>query len=212
MWPLLLTQPPERLCCLQSQKQLLDELAQEGASTSRVDTPASNPAYPTAPYLLLFSLFVRSPTQWSAGRQSLLLRCLSFALTQAQPAATHAAAAAAAESSVGLDTWKDASDEELWKCALPMVRYFGLVHCLQDQLQGASDNDWNARVRSRYAVPAPSLTVLVACHVMSKTHVTVCIEQPFVRSHVAVPSVGRRCWYVVCMCHVLSAKHQREYF
>lgn len=131
---------------LQSQKQLLDGLAGEQASTSPGGRPPSYPAH--APYLLLFSLFVRSPTQWSASRHSLLLSCLRFALSQAQPAGT-AAPAAAEGSAVGLDSWQDASDEELWRCAFPMVRYFGLVHYLQDRLKGGSDDDWDARVGSR---------------------------------------------------------------
>ena len=172
-----------RLCCLQSQKQLLDGLVGGQASTPLGGSPATNPAH--APYLLLFSLFVKSPTQWSASCHSLLSHCLRFTLSQAQPAGIAAAAAAgagAAESSaVRLDRWKEASDEELWRCAFPMIRYFGLVHYLHDRLKGGSDDDWDARVRSRYALlTCPCLRLCmrhVHCDQQGAVTVYMCLHQ-----------------------------------
>ena len=152
------------VCWLQGQKQRLDELAQGptsiptppgAAPSASAPTPTDGttagtpPADSAAPYLLLFSLFVSSPSQWSATRHSLLLGCLRYALTQKQPSSTAAAAAANASSADGVYSWREASDEEVWRCASPMVRYFGLVHHLQEQLKGESDADWDVRFRSR---------------------------------------------------------------
>ena len=153
---------------LQGQKQQLDELAHGPMSapappdimpSASASTPASSPPpNSAAPYLLLFSLFVSSPSQWSATRHSLLLCCLRFALTQEQPYTT-----AANESSAdGVDSWKEASDEELWRCASPMVRYFGLVQHLQEPLKGNSDAEWDAQLRSRCSLPT-HLWALLAC-------------------------------------------------
>ena len=155
---------------LQDQKQRLDELAKGPASTpsdgtssatpavdgTRPSTPtppdgASTPPDSAAPYLLLLSLFVSSPSQWSTTRHCLLLGCLRFTLSQRQPSGS----AAAASNDGGMDSWNEASDQELWSCASPMVKYFGLVHYLQEQLKGSSDADWDARLRSRYSLGTP---------------------------------------------------------
>lgn len=164
--PAALQNQPE-VCWLQGQKQRLDELAQgpistppDGAPIASAPTPTDStpagtpPADSNAPYLLLFSLFVSSPSQWSATRHSLLLGCLRFALIQTQPSSAAAAASAThASSADGGHSWKEASDEELWRCASPMVRYFGAVHHLQEQLKGDSDADWDARLRTRCSPP-----------------------------------------------------------
>ena len=166
MVPAALHKHPE-VCLLQGQRQQLDELAQDPISTTAppdADTSSSTPPPDSAaPYLLLFSLLISSPSQWSATRHSLLLHCLRFALTQKQPSSTAAAAAAPNESSSdGVDGWKQASDDELWSCVSPMVRYFGLVQRLQEQLKGDSDAEWDARLRSRCSLPT-HMWALLAC-------------------------------------------------
>ena len=177
---------------LQGQKQRLDELAKAPASTSPdgtssattpVDgtppstptppdgTPASTPPDSAAPYLLLLSLFVSSPSQWATSCHHLLLGCLRFALSQRQPSGT----VAAASGDGGVDSWQEASDQELWSCASPMVRYFGLVQYLQEQLKGSSDADWDARLRSRYSLATPrSRGALHDSSLLLRRHVCVC--------------------------------------
>ena len=124
---------------MQEQKSQLDRLAQQ--------TPSSDPSssMTAVPYLLLLSLFVWSPSEWAASHHSLLLHCLRFALSQKELAGS------TGSSSEDAQTWKEANDDEMWVCVLPMVRYFGLLHRLQEQLKGTSDVDWAAVASSRYA-------------------------------------------------------------
>jgi len=77
----------------------------------------------------------------------LLLHSLRFAFSLKQP--DDAASSSSSASGGNLSSWKDQSDDELWKCAFPMIRYFGLVNFLQRQLKGDNDADWNAQTKSR---------------------------------------------------------------
>ena len=129
------------LRCMQEQKVQLDKLAQQPPSNS----PSSNTSSSAIPYLLMLSLFVWSPSQWAASHRSVLLHCLRFALSQKQPAGS------TSSSSEDVQKWREASDDELWACVFPMIRYFGLVHHLQEQLKGNVDADWNAVAKRRYA-------------------------------------------------------------
>lgn len=131
------------LWCVQGQKSQLDKLTQWQAAP---DTFPSNALPDSAtPYLLLLSLFVWSPSQWSASCSQLLLHCLRFAFSQRRPGNATNSGSSAADAS----GWSKASDEEVWACAFPMIRYFGLIHRLQKQLKGDTDDDWKDVSRNR---------------------------------------------------------------
>lgn len=110
------------------------------------DTTARSTPDPATAYAVALSLFAWSPTQWTAARSNLLLHLLRYASDQTPPSS------AASSSSTGggnLSSWKEQPDEELWKVAFPMIRYFGLVQCLQRQLKGDSESDWSSHSKSR---------------------------------------------------------------
>jgi len=130
---------------LQTQKARLDKLTQWPSSA---DTASSSTPDKATAYLLVLSLFVWSPTQWTASRQSLLLHLLQFAFSQQQPSS----ASSSSSSSTGASwasSWREQSDEEIWRCAFPVIRYFGLVQCISLQLKGDRDADWHAHAKSR---------------------------------------------------------------
>lgn len=113
---------------------------------------SSSPPDPATAYLLVLSLFVWSPSQWNASCRSLLLHSLRSSFSQKQPGdAASSSGSSGGSSSAARDVsaWREQSDDEVWKYALPTVRYFGLVHRLQSQLKGTVDADWNAQAKSR---------------------------------------------------------------
>lgn len=129
---------------LQTQKARLDKLREWPSSSDTASS--STPAKATA-YLLVLSLFVWSPTQWTASRQSLLLHLLQFTFSQQQPSSASSSSSSTGASYVS--SWREQSDEEVWRCAFPVLRYFGLMQCLCQQLKGDSDADWHAHAKTR---------------------------------------------------------------
>jgi len=127
----------------QTQKARLDKLREWPSSS---DTASSSTPDKATAYLLVLSLLVWSPTQWTVSRQSVLLYLLLFAFSQQQPST------ASSSSSTGagyVSSWREQSDEEIWRCACPVIKYFGLMQCMCQQLKGDSDADWHAHAKSR---------------------------------------------------------------
>ena len=91
-------------------------------------------------------MFAWSPSQWAAARGNLLLHLLKSGFDQSTPSS---AASSSSTAGGNLSSWRDQPDGELLKCASPMIRYFGLVHCLQRQLKGDSESGWRAHSKSR---------------------------------------------------------------
>jgi len=132
---------------LQTQKARLDKLREWPSSS---DTPSSSTPDKATPYLLLLSLFVWSPSHWTASRQSLLLYLLRFAFSQQQPSSASSSSSSSTQSGASwASSWREQSDEEIWRCAFPVIRYFGLVQCISLQLKGDRDADWHAHAKSR---------------------------------------------------------------
>lgn len=138
-------EPPCWCCRLQTQKVRLDKLTQWPSPSDLVSS--STPDKATA-YLLVLSLFVWSPTQWTASRQSLLLHLLQFTFSQQQPSSASSSSSSSTGAS-NVSSWREQSDEEIWRCAFPVIRYFGLVQCLGQRLKGDRDADWHAHAKSR---------------------------------------------------------------
>lgn len=171
--------------------------------------PSSTLPDPSTPYLLVLSLFLWSPEQWTKHSRSVLLHLLRFVFSQTPPSivastkdtaqvastlhqagssadqtaassnetvtstvepgaspsqtgptssqstmrhtqtSSDAASSSSPQAGQGLVQWQQQSDEELWRVAAPMLRFFGLVHHLQSRLKGSEDADWLAATKTR---------------------------------------------------------------
>ena len=139
---------------VQAQKGRLDQLTQwsqqsaaPATSSQQSAAQASSTQKPdtATAYLLVLSLFLWTPVQWSENCRPLLLKCLRFAFQHTKPGDSATASGSAQEGrQLG-----SVSDDELWRLALPFVRFFGLVQHLHMQLKGPDSTDSSTQSKSR---------------------------------------------------------------